>query len=190
MDKQRCLIAGFTLLEMMLVLVVIAVMASLLTANISDNPAGRLDREAKRLQAVINWAAEEAVMQGAEFSLVLNSQPDTQGIEVNGYQFVRLNPDDLSWHIIDEPAYSFHPLAAGIAIELSLESGNDRNADAALLDRQAELIRRSNTSQQLQPSLLLLSSREMTPFTMVLRHPDLEQAVILVGDGISGVERR
>jgi general secretion pathway protein H len=188
MDKQRESITGFTLIEVMLVLVVMAVMASLLTASISDNPGRQLDREAKRLQALINLIAEEAVMQGVEFSLILNSQPDAQGVVVSGYQFAVLNPDDLSWQSINEVTYRFHPFPAGISIDLALDG--DNRSDRALLDRQAELIRSSNTSTQLQPALLLLSSGEMTPFTMLLRHTDLEQVVTLVGDGISGVERR
>lgn len=188
MDKQRNFIAGFTLVEMMLVLVVMAIMASLLTAVLSDNPARRLSREAERLKAVINAVAEEAVMQGIEFSLVLTVQADIRGIEVNGYQFVRLNPDDLNWQTIDQPTYTFHPLPVDITIELQLAS--DNQLDREIVDRQAELIRRSNTSPQLEPAVLLLSSGEMTPFTLLLHHAELEQVEILTSDGIAGVERR
>ena len=53
---------GFTLIELMVVLVVISVMLGLATVSLDTNPAKELQREGRRLQAVLQMAADEAVI--------------------------------------------------------------------------------------------------------------------------------
>src|SRR5690606_4366171 len=62
---------GFTLLELLVVLVIVAVMAGLLVFGAQDSPARQLQREARALAALINTAADEAVSRSIEIGLVL-----------------------------------------------------------------------------------------------------------------------
>src|SRR5687767_840520 len=51
---------GFTLIEILVTLVIIAVMAGLLVFGFRDNSQQRLQREASDLAALLNLAADEA----------------------------------------------------------------------------------------------------------------------------------
>lgn len=66
-------LSGFTLIEVLVVIVIIGVMASMIVVSVSlGDPRRELTREAERLRAVLALAAEEAVIQqielGAEFT--------------------------------------------------------------------------------------------------------------------------
>ena len=75
---------GFTLLEILVVLVIVAVLAGLLVFTYRDNPQQRVRREAAALAAVLNLAADEAVMQNIELGLVIDDE---------GYRFVYFDND-------------------------------------------------------------------------------------------------
>jgi general secretion pathway protein H len=172
---------GFTLLEIMLVLAVMSVMTGMLLVSLGDNAARQLDREAGRLQLVLDMATDEAVMQGLEFSLALVSD-DVNSTE--GYQFLFLNPENQRWTALTEKPFFYHPLDASVSMDISLREESDN----PLFGQQAALMRSLNKTQSLVPSLLLLSSGELTPFVITLRHKDLRDPVSIGSDGISGVE--
>ncbi len=169
---------GFTLIEIMLVMVVMAVMASLLVVSIGDNPQKRLDREARRLQASLQMVAEEAVLQGVEFSLAMGSDVDAQG-----YLFLMLDIENYVWLPSVEKLMAFHPLDTQITMEVELDGANDPQ-----FKRQVERLQALDKQQGPEPLLLLLSSGEMTPFIITLSHAELSSSVRLISDGISGVE--
>ena len=171
---------GFTLIEMMLVLVVISVMASMLAVSIGDNSQKLLDREARRLQTSLQMVADEAVMQGVEFSLAMGT--DTTD-ETPGYQFLRLDTESLAWLPSVEKLLAFHPLDPNISLQVSLQGANDTE-----FERQVERLQSLGKQQGPEPLLLLLSSGEMTPFIITLSHSDLTNNVRLASDGVSGVE--
>ena len=174
-------IRGFTLLEIMLVLVVLSVMTGMLVVSLGDNPAKLLDREARRLQVVLEMAAEEAVMQGVEFSLALASDDELQ---TEGYQFLFLNPKDQSWTELAQKPFLYHPLDSSISMDINLpeDSGNE------VFAQQVALMQNLDRGQSLVPLLLLLSSGELTPFVITLNHKDLSESVRVESDGISGIE--
>jgi type II secretion system protein H len=71
---------GYTLVELLVVIVVIGIMLSLVSLSIVPNPTARLHRDAERLEALFALAAEEAQ---------LSSQPITWRGDEHGYGFYR-----------------------------------------------------------------------------------------------------
>jgi len=133
---------GFTLLEVLAVLVIIGITLTFAVLSIGDGgQSARIEREARRLAAVVDMASEEAVMQSRELGLRFSR---------DGYRFVRLDSD--KWQPVgDDDALKAHDVADGIHMAFSVEgvSGSgDRSKDAGP-DR---------------PQVLLLSSGERTPF--------------------------
>jgi len=71
---------GFTLIEIMVVVVIIALMAAILVANISRD-IDRIARfESERFMAVVNEVRDEAIIAGESFLLFVD-------VQANNYQF-------------------------------------------------------------------------------------------------------
>lgn len=167
----RC--AGFTLIELMVVLVVIAVMAGLLVIGIGDDPGRQLRREISALAAVLNIAADEAVAQGMELGLVIDDEH---------YHFVRFDRDRRRWQAIQGKPLARHEFAQPYEVELELDG---EKVDERLRERLQRIARQGEKEDQ--PLLLLLSSGETAPFTLTVTHAGSNARVVLRGDGVNPV---
>lgn len=179
--------SGFTLIEILLVLVIIGITVGLAALTLTGNPATDVDREARRLLAVLDEASAEAVAQGAEIALALSSDPDSNRAR---YQLLKLDREDRSWRAPDDDLpvseqrfWLPHTVAEGIDLELEVEG---RELNPRQLEAMAR-VRALDAPDALQPSILLLSSGETTPFTLHVYHRRINYSVSVTSDGISGV---
>lgn len=168
---------GFTLIELLLVLVLIAIMAGLFVINISQSPQQMLEREAKRLQAVLLLAADEAVMQGVELGLSL---PE------GAYQIIQLNTEKLHWEAMSDDTFKYYQLPEFITIDFELDNQPLTDAER----RQIERMKKRVNADISPPVILLLSSGELSPFRIRLSHTAIDYQLSLLSDGFSGVELR
>lgn len=151
--------AGFTLLEVLVVVVVIGLLAGLVSLVQRDNGAQQARREAERLRSLIGLLREEAVQSHRDFGL---------RIDAEGYAVQRL---DLDGHWQAAPGFRPQRLPPSLRLHLQLES--ETNAPASDARRQA-------------PQLLVLSSDEVSPFTLHLEHR-LVPMLALSSDGLEEV---
>lgn len=165
---------GFTLLEILVVLVIVAAMAALLVFSFSDSSEQRLRREANGFAALLNAAADEAVMRGIELGVVLDDE---------GYRFVVFDPETKQWQAAAAQGLAAHKFPERYAIDFEL--------DGSAVDQQAleriKLLAQRTDDERLRPSILILSSGEITPFTLTLRLADQGAAVTLRCDGLNPV---
>jgi general secretion pathway protein H len=142
--------AGFTLVEVLVTLFVIAALAGLAVVRLGDRDRGEaLDTEARRLAHLIELAREEAILDGREWGFVLDGRR---------YGFVRLDEEDGRWRPVEERPFRARTLPEGMGLRLG-RSGGDRVGGADAGDFLAAQDGR-------RPALLLLSSGEMTPFEL------------------------
>jgi general secretion pathway protein H len=164
---------GFTLLEILVVLVIVAVMAGLLVVGFKDSPQQRVRREAQSLAALLNAVSDEAVMRGVELGLVIDD---------SGYQFVYFDPEKKQWQPARERALARHQFTEPYAIEFSIDGAavddNTRQRMQAFVQLSEDVA--------LRPALLILSSGELTPFRLTLSVNE-EEPVVLMSDGINPV---
>ena len=152
---------GFTLLEVLVVVVIIGVMASFALLSIGRRSVDdRLAIEARRLQELFTLAADEAVLQGLELGFVQTPE---------GYEFLVLK--DGRW----QPLEGAGPLRARALAEpfyLRLQVDGRPVAPTRAADPKAEL----------QPQVMLLSSGDATEFILDLKALQYDPFYRLRGD--------
>jgi general secretion pathway protein H len=161
----RRLEAGFTLLELMVVAVIIGILASFAVLSIGRRAIDdRLDAEARRLQELLSLAADEAVLQGTELGFLQTA---------HGYQFLSLNRDG-KWQPIEE-AGALRERTMEEPFFLQLRVDGRAVSPARMTDDQ-------NAKDEVKPQILLLSSGEETPFALDIRARDYAPYYTLEGD--------
>ncbi|MES1930518.1 general secretion pathway protein H [Salinisphaera dokdonensis CL-ES53] len=143
--------------------------------SLSINPTGnadQLDKEARRLEALITTAADDAVLYGREIGLDI-----TRG----GYRFLRLGDD--GWQPLAGPDTPLRPRELGGELVLALIA---RDEDAPQLVSADE---DEDEQDVVRPEAVFLSSGEMIPFELELFSPDVEHRYRLVGDAAGTLER-
>lgn len=139
-DRSMCRTRqrGFTLLEMLVVLVLIGVMVAVMVISRGTDRSAAYEQEARRLVELMRLAQEEAILNGRE--LALRFQPQA-------YEFQQQIEDQ--WQTLQQPRL-FRPRRLDSDVRLSLY----QDGQAVALN-QAEDIR-----------ILILSSGELTPFEL------------------------
>jgi len=90
--RRRC--DGFTLIEVLVVVIIIAIASAVVIANLDGDDRGRMEREARRLATALEHAASLAQWHS-----------ETLGVSAEGgvYRFWRRRADD-SWAVLDDDA--------------------------------------------------------------------------------------
>ena len=88
---------GFTLIELMVVLVIMGVMATGISLGIDSLRGRDTDRALKRLRLVLEATADRAMVRGRP--MAIQFLPD-------GYRFEALDPDDNWRPLIDPPVFT------------------------------------------------------------------------------------
>ena len=140
--------AGFTLLEVLAVVVIVGIIVSFASLSVGQKSSHVIQEEAERLYGLLSLANEETVMQGRELALEFQEE---------GYSFLELNIDN-QWIPLEQDKLlrerSFPP---NIKIKLIIEGVASSFEDKKNL-----------------PRVFVLSSGELTPFQITLSLDDEE----------------
>lgn len=130
---------GFTLIEMLVVVVIIGILASTVVLGfVGSDREQNLRTEAERLAALIEMARSEAVQRNEEWGVSINA---------TGYQFLVFNPLNHSW--VAQKDGPFHPR---------------KTADVTLSVKVDQLTMPGDTAKEGAPNIIMFSSGEQTPF--------------------------
>jgi len=150
--------SGFTLLEVLVVVVIIGIITSM--AVVSMRVLGgdhEMDQEARRLQAVLTQAREDAMLEGRDVGLRVDSR---------GYDFLRYDSRVESWDLVgDDPLLRERELPGGLTAGLWLES------------REVQLRARNMPTERdpAAPQIIVMASGDLIPFEIVLRRDGTEE---------------
>jgi len=152
-------IAGFTLLEVLVVVVIIGIITSM--AVVSVNVLGgdhEMDQEARRLVAVLTQAREDALLEGRDVGV---------RVDAHGYDFMHYDGRNERWEMVsDDPLLRERTLPDGVEASLWLEGRNVR-----LLPRAAPAERAAAAPEgpgTLQPQVVIMASGDLVPFELRL----------------------
>ncbi len=141
---------GFTLLELMVVLVLIGIIFSFAVLSLGgDKLAETMEQETRRLVTLIGMAADEAVMRGEELAIHFTD---------DSYAFLVLRAGDWQPDENDR-LFKTYSLPAGLYVQLEVEG------EPPLLLEPEEEDEEDEEEERLIPQVYILSSGEMTAFT-------------------------
>lgn len=144
--RRRC--AGFSLLELLVVVMIIALFAGAAVLSIGTLGSDReVQREAQRLGSLIDLLGEEAVMASRDYGILFSE---------SGYRFYVYDYQTLTWNLpAGDRLLAEHELTAPLQLMLELD---DR---AVELGRSFETM---NGNEQPEPQVVVFASGEVTPF--------------------------
>ena len=154
---------GFTIIEILVVVVVIGVLVSIFTLSVGNFAEDQGVEDMRRLEALVELASEEAAMQGREIGLTFYQH----GYEFSVREFLR-DADGVPynrWMVLDEDRI-FRPRDLGETISVDLN-----------LDEEEIVLRYERDSrEEYEPQIYILSSGEIEPAFVARFRPVFENA--------------
>ncbi|WP_440877166.1 type II secretion system minor pseudopilin GspH [Thalassotalea sp. PLHSN55] len=177
-------LSGFTLIEVMLVIVLIGLMASAIQFNLNTNePDKVLEKTSARFAGIFDIAAEYSMLNNVEIGVV---------VDKNSYRF--LGYDGTGWsEIPEQPILTEVTLPEGVIAEVELEDlpidepllfdaktfnseddeeflsyDNDEDDDDNNEDKNSE----DKKKKKIVPQVYILSGGDITPFSITFSFED------------------
>lgn len=167
--------AGFTLLELLVVLVIIGVMAMAVSLSVGGRAVDdRMEAESRRLQAMLRLASDEAQAKGFELGF--------RQVEA-GFEFLLPGASAGSWEVVQEGSFRPREVPEPFYLELRVDGRLIRPAiskeQTLSSSREDSVPATENAASKKaeenapKPQVLILSTGEINPaFTLDLRLKD------------------
>lgn len=171
---SRCAAAGFSLLEIMIVVVIIGVLVSIFTLSMGSFSDDAASEHARRLEALITLATEEAGMQGKEIGLRFYQH----GYEFSAREAGRDKDGLLVWRWIplkDDKLLKARDLGEDFAVDLIIEG------------KEIDLDYDPKEDEEYQPQIYLFSSGDLAPPFSARIRPSFSDQAVLITVAVDGV---
>lgn len=177
---------GFSLLELILVLVIIGIVLSAITLSITNRRLDNLQLEAQRLQALISMATDQAVISNQEYGL---------SIDDSEYQFLIYDQgnDEAKWVPVDDQSmrqFQTRKFPEGVSVRIQVAglygNSSDDELDNGTLSPVQDEEDDESKEKPLLPQILMLSSAEVTPFVIRLGYDDEDPAFFELRTEVNG----
>lgn len=156
---QRSRSRGFTLLELLTVLVIIAILAGALVLNYTDSSVPRtLNTQSERFMLLVELARQKSTLQNEVWGVHVHS---------DSYGFSSYTSNEWFDHI--DPPFSSPTLTEEYSLRVRL-LGNTSSA--------------SQSGNNVVPDLIIYPSGEVTPFEVMIVHRITSQSRYIFSDGI------
>ena len=153
---------GFTLIEILVVVVIIGVIAAGMVLSVSLTGRDRdLERESNRLSALFDYTREQAELQSREYGVMFKD---------DGYEFLTYDVRRAAWRSIpDDDALEPRKLPDGLGFKLTVD------ARPVVLTRPAD-------AKDKTPQVMIFSNGDLTNFAATLERDSGVRSVTLMQD--------
>ncbi len=154
MRSAKGLGLGFTLIEVMVVVVIIGVLINYVAISFGRNtPGDQLKDEAQRLNSLLELASEEALLR----SMLI-------GVDITEESYAFLSLNEGEWEAVSDNLFRQRQLPPGVEISVAtaLPEGDDE--------------------EKRTPEIILLNSGEMTTFELKVSSEQVESYYRLTGN--------
>jgi general secretion pathway protein H len=158
----RSCAAGFTLIEILVVCVIIGVVAAgvLLSVNLTGRDR-ELEKESQRLYTLINYAREQAELQTREYGVMFRD---------DGYEFLTYDPRRALWRsVTEDDALNDRKLPDGLGFRLSVET-------------RPVVLKRPADAKDKTPQVMIFSNGDLTTFAATLERDGGVRSVTITED--------
>lgn len=180
---------GFTLLEILVVMVIIGILATMVSLSISGRAVDdRMQAESRRVEELMRLASDQAQALGIE----LGFRQTTAGFEF-------LTPDTNSgeWSVLEDGTFRRREVPSPFYLELRVDgrlvvpakpapmptakdAAEDGKDEASITKKEKD----KEDGNRLEPQVLILSTGEMTAFTLDLRLKDVATTYRVEGNAL------
>jgi general secretion pathway protein H len=174
MRSGNARVRGFTLVEILVVIVIMAIVISLAVLSISVTGRDtQIDQESQRIEGLIDMLHERALIEGHDFGLRL---------EPSAYEFVAYDTRRGQWMALDqEREFRRRNLPPGLVFLLELDS-----REVVLKPSDPNLA----SDVPPPPQLAIAASGDSTPFRITLVRDETKARALISGDSLGRLTRR
>ena len=153
---------GFTLVEILVVVTIIAVVTAGIVLSVSVTGRDRdLERESDRLLALFNYVREQAELQTREFGIMFQD---------DGYEFLTYDTRRDTWRsVFEDDALRARRLPDGLGFRLSV-------------DARPVVLNRPKDAKDKTPQVMIFSNGDLSTFTATLEREGGVRSVTLTQD--------
>jgi len=165
--------SGFSLLELMIVMVIIGILVSVFTLSVGSYSDNQADEHARRLAALIDLVSEEATIQGREIGLLFLQR---------GYEFSVREPgvDDDG-----NPVWLWVPLEDDRLLQ-KRDLGEEYTLELLIENKVVDLDSKRNEKETYQPQVFILSSGDLNPPFSVQLQPEFSDSAVVLSVAADG----
>ena len=161
---------GFTLIEILVVMVLLGLLSGVAVFTLGSGKLQReLEVEAQRLHTLLRMASEEAILSNTEIGF---------SIDDDHYEFLEYDDEKQTWASSSVGVLKRRDLPEWLAPEF------EREGQTRILGKDTD-----TTEGNKKPDMMLLSSGEVTPFTITLRVQNKDEGgFIISSDGLEEIK--
>jgi general secretion pathway protein H len=162
-------LGGFTLVEILVVVVIIGVLAAALLLSVSlTGKDQELEKESTRLVDLVKYAREQAELQTREYGIMFQD---------DSYQFLVYDTHRAQWReVFEDDALGERKLPDGLDVKLTV-------------DARPVVLKRPKDAADKTPQVMLFSNGELSTFQVVLERDNGVRQVSIAPDNKGEVDQ-